>query len=147
MYPVIDGMRTVEFGGPGNLRQWLVGLVIDGTKSATAGLVAEYEADEEPLEHVGERLVVVDDDGSAVATIEVTRVEVRPLAAVDWEFVAAENEGDADVAEWRAGHEAYWASTGRSVDDDTPVVLVWFGLVAVQRQWPVPRVERVKGQF
>jgi uncharacterized protein YhfF len=147
MYPVIDGMRTVEFGGPGNLRQWLVGLVIDGIKSATAGLVAEYENDGEPVEHVGERLVVVDDHGQGVATIEVTRVDTRRLADVDWDFVAAENEGDPDVAHWRAGHEAYWASTGRRVDDDTPVVLVWFTLVDVRREWPVPRVERVRGQF
>lgn len=146
-FPVIDGRRSVEFGVPGNMRQWLVGLVIDGLKRATAGLVAEYGREGEPIEQVGEVLVVVDDDGAPVADIVVTRVEHSRFADVPWEFVAAENEGDASVEDWRAGHERFWTAVGEQVDDDTEVVLVWFELQSVRREWPVPRVQRVRGQY
>lgn len=38
--------------------------MLNGTKRATAGLLSEYIAEHEPWEHVGERLVLVDDDAT-----------------------------------------------------------------------------------
>jgi len=107
-----------------------------------AGLLADYEAEGEAIEEVGDLQTVVDDDGLPVADIVVTDVRVVRLADVPWEFVEAENEGDASLAEWRAGHEAYWASVDCQVDDDTLLVLVWFELTQVHRDWPTPRVAR-----
>jgi len=107
-----------------------------------AGLLADYEAEGEAIEEVGDLQTVVDDDGLPVADIVVTDVRVVRLADVPWEFVEAENEGDASLAEWRAGHEAYWASVDCQVDDDTLLVLVWFELTQVHRDWPAPRVAR-----
>lgn len=132
----------LEFAEPGNMRRWLVGLVLDGYKRATAGLVADYEAEGESIERVGDLQTVVDDDGLPVADVVVTEVRIVRLADVPWEFVEAENEGDVSLEEWRAGHEAYWESVDCHVDDDTQVVLVWFELVKVHRDWPIPRVPR-----
>ena len=81
-FPVVGGLRAVEFGTPGELRQRLVQLVLDGNKRATAGLLSEYEQENEPLEHVGERLAVVDDHGRNVTTIRVTEVVVSRFADV-----------------------------------------------------------------
>lgn len=132
----------LEFGDPGDMRRWLVGLVLDGQKRATAGLLADYEAEGEAIEEVGDVQTIVDDEGLPVADVVVTSVRIVRLADVPWEFVEAENEGDASLEEWRAGHEAYWESVNCHVDDDTQVVLVWFELVKLHRDWPIPRVPR-----
>lgn len=131
MWPRVDGMRALELGTPGSMRAWLNGLVLEGRKRATAGLEAEYTAEGEPLEHVGEHLALLDDDGRRVGTVEVTAVDIVRFAEVPWEFAAAEGEGDADLEEWRAGHRRFWAEAGTPVDDDTRVALLRFELVEV----------------
>jgi hypothetical protein len=39
MWPRVDGLRAMELGAPGGMRQWLNGLVLAGRKRATAGLL------------------------------------------------------------------------------------------------------------
>ena len=56
MFPRIDGLRSIEFGTPGTSRETLVNLVLHGNKRATAGLLRDYEAENEPVEHVGEQV-------------------------------------------------------------------------------------------
>lgn len=104
--------------------------------------MSDYEAEGESIEEVGDLQTVVDDDGLPVADVVVTEVRIVRLADVPWEFVEAENEADVSLAQWRAGHEAYWESVDYHVDDDTLVVLVWFELGKVHRDWPIPRVPR-----
>lgn len=128
-WPRVDGLRALELGTPGEMRQWLNGLVLAGRKRATAGLVTEYEEEGESIEHVGEKLAMLDDDGRQVATVEVTQVDVLRFGDVPWDFAAAEGEGDADIEEWRAGHRRYWAGEGVVVEDETPVVCLRFELV------------------
>jgi uncharacterized protein YhfF len=60
MWPRVDGLRSLELGAPGEMRAWLNGLVVEGRKRATAGLLAEYQTEGEELERVGERLAVLD---------------------------------------------------------------------------------------
>ena len=129
MWPRVDGLRALELGTPGEQRTWLNGLVLDGRKRATAGLLTEYTEEQEELEHVGERLALLDDEGGRIATVEVTRIERTTFAEVPWEFAAAEDEGDEDIEEWREGHRRDWARQGIPVTDDTAVVLLWFRLV------------------
>lgn len=125
----VNGLRSFEFGTPGESRERLTGLVLQGRKRATAGLLAAYADEGEELEHVGERLAVLDNGGRQVATVEITRVDVLPFSEVPWAFVAAEDEGDSSVEEWRAGHSAEWAAEGVTVGDDTPIVCLHFVLV------------------
>jgi uncharacterized protein YhfF len=67
-------LPKAEFAFPGPLRDRLVAAILDGSKTATTALVAEYEHDGEPLLSVGQRSTVVDSDDCPVAIIEVTRV-------------------------------------------------------------------------
>ena len=39
MFPVVNGLRSVEFGTPGESRTNLVNLILHGQKRATAGLI------------------------------------------------------------------------------------------------------------
>jgi len=134
----VTSLPRAEFAFPGPLRDRLVAAILDGSKTATAALVAEYEHEGEPLPEAGDRSVVVDSDDRPVAVVEVTGVRVVPLAQVDLAHAVDEGEGYTGVAEWRAGHERFWGSAQMRaaledpdfvVDDTTPVVLERFRVV------------------
>ncbi len=123
MWARIDGLRVLELGTPGAMRQRLNQLVIARRKTATAGLLSsDYRDEDEPLESVGEELVLVDDHTQPVARVQVTSVEVVPFGTVSWEFADAEGEGFTSIDDWRAGHRRFWTAGGEQVDDSTEVV-------------------------
>lgn len=81
---------------------------------------------------------VVDSEDWPVAVIELTEVRVVRLGDVDLQHALDEGEGDEFVAQWRAGHEAFWQSAevraelgdpGFTVDADTLVLTQRFRLV------------------
>jgi len=132
-FPRVAGLRGIEFGTPGASRIKLTDLVLHGNKRATAGLLREYENEGEAIEHVGEILALLDDDGNHVANLEVTRVDVSAFKDVPDEFALAENEGDLSAEDFRASHLAYWKRVGEVVDDQTSVVQVYFELLKVEK--------------
>jgi uncharacterized protein YhfF len=129
-FPVVDGMRAIEFGSPGPNREYLNSLVLDANKRATAGhFKHDYQDHGEPLEHVGEKLAMLDSDGNHVATLLVTRAELVRFADVSDEFAIAEGEGDLTGDEYRVGYKPGWESMGYEVTDDTVVSTVYFELL------------------
>lgn len=128
-WPIVDDLRTIEFGTPGESRARLVDFVINGNKRATAGLLRDYEIEGEDVEFVGECLAMVDNQGRQVATLRVTRTEISRFVEVPDEFALAEAEGDLSAEDFRASHLAYWRGVGEDIDDDTMVVQVYFELL------------------
>ena len=129
MFPIVDGLRSIEFGTPGESRARLVEFVLHGNKRATAGLAHDYVKEGEPIEHVGELLAMVDNDGNHVGTLKVIRVEVVRFLDVPDEFALAEAEGDLNAADFRALHLAFWSGIGEEINDDTMVVTIYFDLL------------------
>lgn len=129
MFPRVDGLRSIEFGTPGPSRANLVNLILHGSKRATAGLRRDYDAEGEDVEHVGELLAMLDNDGCHVGTLRINRVEVLRFADVPDEFALAEAEGDLNAADFRASHLEYWTAAGEHVDDDTLIVTLYFDLL------------------
>ena len=134
----LDDLPRMEFAFPGPLRDRLVAAILSGAKTATTGLVLDYERAGEPLPEVGRLLAVVDSADRRVAAIEVTQVRVIRLADVDLQHALDKGEGDESVAEWRAGHEEFWHSAEVrdelgdphfTVNDDTLVLAQRFRLV------------------
>jgi len=129
-FPLVNGLRAIEFGNPGESRDQLISLILDGNKRATAGTLEwDYMAENEPIETVGEKLAVLDNEGRQIATIQATRVEVMRFADVPTEFALAEAEGDLSGDDFRASHFAYWSKLGLPIEDDTQIVLLYFDLV------------------
>jgi uncharacterized protein YhfF len=135
----LGSLPKAEFAFPGALRDQLVAAILDGSKTSTTGVLADYEHEGEPLPEPGERMVVVDSDDRPVAVIEVTGVRVVRLAEVDIAHAIDEGEGHTTIAEWRAAHEEFWHSQEMrsalddptfTVDDTTPVVLKRFRVIA-----------------
>jgi uncharacterized protein YhfF len=129
-FPVVNGLRTIEFGTPGEFRDELISLVLDGNKRATAGTLQwHYIAENEPIEVIGEKLAVIDNQNQHIATIQATRVEVKRFADVPTEFALAEGEGDLSGDDFRASHFAFWSKLGLDIKDETEIVLVYFDLI------------------
>jgi uncharacterized protein YhfF len=102
-------MRAMELGFAGTkLRERLVAAVLSGEKTATAGLLVDYERDGEPLPIAGDRCLLLDHADKAVAVLEVTDVSVLRVADCELDFARAEGEGFESVGEWRAAHERFW---------------------------------------
>lgn len=129
-FPLVNGLRSIEFGNPGESRDQLISLILDGNKRATAGTLEwDYMAENEPIETVGEKLAVLDNEGRQIATIQATRIEVTRFADVPTEFALAEAEGDLSGDDFRASHFAYWSKLGLEIKDETEIVLLYFDLV------------------
>lgn len=128
----LDGPRPPAwaFGDSPQLADELLALVLDGTKTATAGALWHYEADDEPVPSAGEMSIVLDGSGVPRCLIRTTEVRVVAFDAVDAEFARDEGEGDRTLASWRDAHERYFRrtlpSTGHAFAPDMPVVLERF---------------------
>ena len=125
----VNGLRTIEFGTPGAMRDRLNDLIINGNKRATAGLLKEDYIDEgEEIEFAGERLAILDNDQEQIGIIKVTRVEVLEFKDVPTEFALAEAEGDLTGDDFRQSHLKFWNSVGVDVKPESKVVTVYFDL-------------------
>ena len=123
----MSGLPPLELGyARTELRRQLVDAVLRGEKTATAGLLAEYEADGARPEAAGARCVLLGYQDEPVAVVEVTETRVVPAAEIDAEFARDEGEGYETVAAWRVAHERFFE---RTVKPDTQVVAVRFRVV------------------
>jgi len=131
-FPVVNGLRGIEFGTKGEFREELISLILEGKKRATAGTLEwDYRENGEPIEYVGEKLAVINSAGEHVATIQATKVEVVRFADVPDEFALAEGEGDLSGDEFREGHLRYWTKLGLAINEDTEIVLLYFDLLDI----------------
>ena len=129
MFKVVDNLRLIEFGTPGESRTRLIDFIVNGNKRATAGLLDDYAKESEPIESVGECLAMLDNSDQHVATLRVTRVEISRFIDVPDEFALAEAEGDLNAADFRASHSDYWSRIGETITDETQIVQVYFELL------------------
>lgn len=133
-FPITNGLRSIEFGNPGESRNKLISLILDGNKRATAGTLEwDYQAQSEPIETVGEKLAVLDNQNRHIATIQVTRVEVKKFVEVPDEFALAEAEGDLSGDDFRVSHLEFWSKMGLPIKNETEIVLVYFDLIEDRR--------------
>ena len=123
----MSALPPFELGHPRTeLRRQLVGAVLRGEKTATAGLLAEYEAEGEQPDTVGDRCSLLGYDNEPVAVVEVTESRVVPAAEIDESFARDEGEGFESVEDWRIAHEQFF---GRPLEPETQIVAVRFRVV------------------
>lgn len=117
------------FGDAPEMADALAALVVAGRKRATTSLLAEYEADDEPLPAIGAFGVVLDGAGRPVALIRTREVRIAAFGDVDEGFAWDEGEGDRTLRFWREGHRAFFARSDPGFSEDSPVVCERFDLV------------------
>ena len=97
------------FGDTVELADELIDLVLRGTKRATAGAVADYQADGEDLPAVGDLSITTDGAMRPRALLETTDVRIGPLSSVDDQFAWDEGEGDRTRASWLDAHTWFFS--------------------------------------
>ena len=121
-----------SFGGTAEQADELLALVLDGTKTATASALWDYEAEGEPLPEPGGLGIVLDGAGRPRALLETIGVRVERFDEVDEEHAFLEGEGDRSLAFWREVHERFFtehAGHDHGFRLDMPIVLERFGVV------------------
>ncbi|MEX0428870.1 ASCH domain-containing protein [Nocardioides sp. DS6] len=121
-----------SFGGTATQADELLALVLEGTKTATASALWDYEAAGEPVPSVGGLGIVLDGGGHPRALLATTRVDVVPFDEVGEEHAFLEGEGDRSLRYWREVHERFfttYAAHGRGFSPTMPVVLERFAVL------------------
>jgi len=133
--PPDDDPPVEQFGDHAALADELLALVLAGTKRATAGLVADFARQGEPLPRIGGHWVACDGTGAPRAILRTTELRLGPLASVDDAFAWDEGEDDRTRDSWLREHERYFRRTQaaheEAWDDDLEVVFERFRVV-----WP-----------
>lgn len=126
-------VEAFQFGFGASMADKLVDLVVHGPKRATAGSVADYEADGDAYPQVGDYWVACGGDGRARAILRTTDVRIGPLSSVDDQFAWDEGEGDRTRADWLRMHTEFFtkshARIGAEMHPDIPVVFERFEVV------------------
>ena len=86
----------------------MLGLVLDGTKIATASALSEYPEGELP--EPGSLSILLDSGGHPQALIATTAVQVVPFNEVGADHARAEGEGDLSVEYWRTAHSDFFGA-------------------------------------
>lgn len=122
-----------RFGDSPALADELGFLVRDGIKTATCGLLWEYEYDGEPIPEVGQFSVILDGRDAPLCIIETIEITHRPYDRVDAAFAYDEGEDDRSLRSWREGHWRFFSRSceriGRDIALDMPLVCERFRLV------------------
>ena len=106
--------------------------MLDGTKTATASSLWDYEATGEPVPAVDSYSILLDGQGRPVAVIQTTAISIVPFDAVTESHADREGEGDRTLEYWRESHERYWrahSENARGFEPDMPVVCEGFRLI------------------
>jgi uncharacterized protein YhfF len=104
-----------RFGDHAELTDELLGLVLAGTKTATASLVAEFVLEGQQLPRIGSHWIACDSAGRPRAVLRSTELRIGPFTSVDERFAHDEGEDDRTLASWREGHRRYWARVGAAL--------------------------------
>ena len=134
--PAAEDEPSVEgFGDSPALADELLALVTHGPKRATAGLVAAYAHDGDPLPRVGSHWVACDGAGRPAVVLRTTELRVGPLRSVDERFAWDEGEGDRSLTWWLDAHRQAFRREceriGIAFGDDLEVCFERFRVV-----WP-----------
>ena len=101
------------FGNTAEMALELAGLVLAGTKTATASSAMMNELEPENAPQLDGYSVVTDFVGEPLCVVKTVEVRHVPFDLVDAEFAADEGEGDLSLDHWRRVHWDYFTREGK----------------------------------
>ena len=107
----------------------LVKLVLKGEKRATTSLYSEYLNDNEELPKIGDRSIILFDDGTDACLIEDVEVIITEFKNITSELALLEGEEDKSLDYYRKEHIRIFKNIDSSFDDDSKVVFEVFKVI------------------
>lgn len=107
----------------------LVELVLKGEKRATTSLYKEYILEGEELPKVGERSIILFDDGREACLIENVEVMVTEFKNITEELAFIEGEGDKTLDYYRREHIRIFKGIDSDFNDLSKVVFEIFKVI------------------
>lgn len=121
------------FGNSKEVADKLLGLVLEGKKTATSSNYNLYELGKEEVPFVGLYNIILDGNGRAAAILVTTSIEIIPFEEVSKEHAYLEGEGDRSLKYWRDVHEEFFKEelkgTNQKFNYQIPIVCERFKLV------------------
>jgi uncharacterized protein YhfF len=122
-----------HFGNTPEMEEELRNLVLEGKKTATASVPAEFEKNPEDTPVVHGYSVVTDFNGNPKYVVQTTEVRIVPFNEVNAEFAFDEGEGDQSLDYWREVHWDYFSKIytelGKEPSLEMPVICERFRLL------------------
>lgn len=97
------------FGDSPEMADELIDLVLRGVKRASAGAVADFRHEGQPLPRVGDHWIAHDGTGAPRAILRSLELRLGPMDSVDDAFAWDEGEGDRTRRWWLDAHEEFFA--------------------------------------
>jgi uncharacterized protein YhfF len=133
--PPTRSLDVFFFGDGPELAAKLGHMVLKGVKRGTAGWIAAAEREGATIPHAGLVSIVTDGFGYPQCAIRSERVTRQRFADISEAQAFTEGEGDRSLADWRAGHRAYFereaTRLGLIFDDDSEIVFEEFRVLAI----------------
>ena len=143
----VGGARTARepfllFGhrGDGGEGAERIAAILAGRKRVSISIAREWEL-EGGLPRIGQRLPLIDQEGTRHGVVEVERVSVMPFHEVDTDVIAADRtEGAVTIEEWREEVHDFYALRRESmarlfgepdwyITPEEPLAAIWFRVV------------------
>ncbi len=113
---------------------YLLKLVLEGKKKATASSLWGYELEKEPLPEAGQLSVITYWDGTPGCVVKTTNVRIIPYRDITYDIAKLEGEDDT-LESWQKNHEAFFTAEGKELgypfSPDMPVVFEEFQVVEI----------------
>ena len=104
----IGAFKVRTYGGSETMSNIIVPLILQGQKTGTFAMAAEYEQDPAFAPQVGDLYVVTWFDGRPALLYRITVVEQVPFEGINHEHVQVEGPNARQVDIWRKIHWDYW---------------------------------------
>jgi uncharacterized protein YhfF len=130
--PATKYYGAFPFGHTEEIATWLLKLILDGTKTATASAIPAYTVSNEAQPQVGDRSIVTDWAGKPHCIIETTAVAVIKFEDITYDICRREGEHD-NLEGWQRDHviafEHEAAELGYEFSWDMPVLFEDFTVI------------------
>lgn len=113
---------------------YLLGLVLEGKKRATASSLWAYEIEGEEIPKAGQKSVITYWDGTPGCVIQTTNVRILPYRDITFEIAVLEGEDDT-LESWQKNHIEFFTEEGKEIgyefNEDMPVIFEEFEVLEI----------------
>lgn len=129
----VDPKIEIGIAGNDEIADSLLGLYLEGKKTAGSGLVKDYEICGDSLPEVGDFWMILDSRKEPKCIVKTKRVEINLFGEMPVEVAVSEGEGDLSLEYWTHAHREFFSpfleSWGIENLDAEKVVTEFYDLV------------------